>query len=81
MLPTLVRWWEYLRYPIALKWEQENEQDWDATHTGRGADHAAWGALLLMEATPRGGAPDDPAVVTIVMDLMKAFEKVQLYVV
>ena len=80
LLPTLIRWWEFLRYPIVLAWEKDHIHEWDATHSGKGAEHAAWHALLQHEAVDMGDdGPEQEAQFTLVMDLVKAFEKVQLY--
>ena len=31
LVPTLIRWWEALRAPEVVKWQQKYRVDWDAT--------------------------------------------------
>ena len=43
LFPTLIRWWEALRAPEVVKWQQKYRVDWDATD-GRngGAQRTVW---------------------------------------
>ena len=55
LLPTLLRWWEWLRAPVVQEWEKKRRRvKWDATE-GRngGAARTAWEALLEMERYTR----------------------------
>ena len=78
LLPSLIRIWEAIRAPELWKWEKDHEEDWNWCAEGRAAEDAAWEALLMMEG---GQLHSDEATVTIVMDLVKAFERVTLQAV
>ena len=36
LMPTLIRWWEALRAPEVVKWQQKYRVDWDATDVRNG---------------------------------------------
>ena len=76
LMPTLIRWWEALR---ALEWQQKYRVDWDAAD-GRngGAQQTVWEILLEVEIPSK---EEDLGAVALVLDLVKAFERVCLPVV
>ena len=71
----MIRIWEAIRAPVLWEWQRQNVEDWNWCAEGRAAEDAAWEALLLMEG---GQMHSDEATATVVMDLVKAFERVSL---
>ena len=50
LLPTLIRWWELLRTPVAQGWKKRSRVRRDAAEgSNGGAEGSAWDALLEME--------------------------------
>ena len=82
LLPTLIRWWEWLTAPIVQEWKKRSRAKCDATEgSNGGAVGSAWDALLDMDKYNYNVEELDQCAVTMVVDLAKAFEKVQLKVV
>ena len=47
---TLIRWWEALRAPEVVKWQQKYRVDWDGTDDRHGGvQQTAWEILMKME--------------------------------
>ena len=82
LMPTSIRWWEALRAPEVVKWQQKYRIDWDATD-GRngGAQRTMWEVLMEMERLNGKAKAEDQGAVALVLDLAKAFERVSLLVV
>ena len=82
LIPMLIRWWEALRAPEVVKWQQKCRLDWDATD-GRngGAQRTVWEVLMEMERFNGRAKAEDRGAVALVLDLAKAFERVSLLVV
>ena len=74
--PTMIRWWEALRTPEALRWQQRYRVGWDATD-GRngGAEGTVWETLLEMESFYYRASENDPGATALVLDLADAFER------
>ena len=82
LMPTLARWWEQLREPVVQEWKRKCARAWDWSGTGSGAEAAAWEALVAHEAdNSQSVDPDEEMEATIIVDLVKAFERVSLQVV
>ena len=63
-------------------WERDNAVDWDApTQEARGTEYTVWKALLELEPCEAETGPKKPGAVTMLIDLQKCFEPVQLTVV
>ena len=75
LLPTFIRWWEWLRAPAVVEWKGRHNVTWDASCGARMGDFAFLETLNLQEGHAGIGAT------TLVVDLAKAFEKVHLSVV
>ena len=78
LLLSLIRVWEALRMPYIRAWCRKHQREWDWCNEGKAGEDAVWETLLAQEAD---GNLDDPhAWVTAarVLDLVKAFEKVEL---
>ena len=67
-MPTLIRWWEALRAPEVAKWQLKYRVDWDATDGRNGAQQTV--SEMLFQGA-----------VALVLDLAKAFERVNIPVV
>ena len=81
MLASTIRLWEAARQPVLDAWNAANVRDWDAATQQGGAETTAWEALLLHKAVdPRACCDSSPAVTTIVLDLIKAFEPVEPWI-
>ena len=82
LMPTLIRWWEHLRAPEVVKWQQKYRVDWDATD-GRngGAQRTVWEVLMEMKRFNGRAKAEDQGAVALVLDLANAFERVSLPVV
>ena len=82
LMPMLIRWWEALRAPEVVKWQQKYRDDWDATD-GRngGAQRTVWEILLEVERFKCSAGEEDLGAVALVLDLAKAFERFSLPVV
>ena len=75
LLPSLIRVWEAIRAPVLWAWQRDHPEDWNWSSEGRAAEDAAWEALLHIEG---GQLHSEESTVSVVMDLVKAFERVQL---
>ena len=73
----MIRWWEALRAPEVVKWQQTYRIDWDATD-GRsgGAQRTVWEVLMEMESFHGQAGEEEPKAVVLVSDLAKALESV-----
>ena len=82
LMPTLIRWWEAVRAPEVVKWQQRYRIDWDATD-GRngGCQRTVLEILMEMERFKYRAGEEDLGAVALVVDLAKAFERVSLLVV
>ena len=61
LMPTLIRWWEALRAPEVVKWQQTYRVEWDATDDRNGG----------AQRTEREKIKE----LWLVLDLAKAFER------
>ena len=77
-MPTLVRLWEAARFPLVARWLRQVERDYDWARRGGSAEKAVWKQLVEEEAMALGEGPESQAVATVLLDLVKCFEKVQL---
>ena len=79
LLPTLIRWWEWLRAPEVERWQERRRVGWDATN-GRngGAERIAWATLLEMDRFDHRAGDMDQGAITLVLDLAEAFERASL---
>ena len=70
-----------MRAPEVAKWQQKYRVDWDATD-GRngGAQQTVWEILMEMERFKYRAGEEDLGAVTLVLDVVKAFERVSLLV-
>ena len=76
------RWWDALRAPEVAKWQQTYHVEWDATDERHGgAERIAWEILLEMERYKNHAAERDRGTIALVLDLAKAFERVNYLVV
>ena len=77
LLPTVIRWWEWLR-----AWYERHRVGFDATD-GRngGAVRTVWETLLEMERFDCRAGEMDQGAITLVLDLAEAFYRVSLPVV
>ena len=82
LVPTLIRWWEALRAPEVAKWQLKYRVEWDATG-GRngGAQQTVWEILMEMERFDGKAKEGEQGAGALVLDLVKAFERVSLSVV
>jgi len=79
LLPSTVRIWERLRRPVMHQWMQSQARDYDWAAVGKTAEAATWHQLVLSEGVDVStDSWDAPAVATVLLDLVKCFEKVQL---
>ena len=79
LLPSVVRLWERLRRPMITNWMQQQSRRYDWAAVGKTAEAAAWHQLVMSEGVD--ATCDDPsalAVTTVLLDLVKCSEKVQL---
>ena len=82
LISTMARWWEHLREPEVNQWKLKCAKAWDWSGTGSGAEAAAWEALVAHEADDITCTdPESEMEATVIMDLVKAFERVSLKVV
>ena len=79
LLPTLIRWWEGLRVTRGVRWQERHRVGWENTD-GRngGAERTVWETLLEMERFDNRAGEKDQGAITLVLDLVKAFERVSL---
>ncbi|CAK0816831.1 unnamed protein product, partial [Prorocentrum cordatum] len=64
--------------PIAKMWLRTVERDYDWARRGGSSEKAVWRHLVEEEGMALGEGPDGQAVATVLLDLVKCFEKVQL---
>ncbi|CAK0892615.1 unnamed protein product, partial [Prorocentrum cordatum] len=81
LLHTTIRIWEIMRAPYMTRWAEENQRSWDCTSFGKAAEDAARDALLSHEMDdPEGQSEELEATITAALDLIKAPERVSLFV-
>ena len=82
-MSTLARWWEQLREPQVQQWKLQCARAWDAAGSGTGgASAAAWEALFCYESDEhQSQSPEEEVEIAVIMDLVKAFERVSLDIV
>ena len=78
----MIRWWEWLRAPEVPRWQEGHRVGWDETD-GRngGAERTAWETFLEMDIFEDRSGEKEKGVITPVLDLPTAFERVSLPVV
>ena len=82
LLITMVRWWEWLRAPEVVKWQQRHHVRWDAAdNRNGGAERTVWETLLEMERFEQHTGEKGQGAFALVLDLAKAFERVCVPVV
>ena len=79
LLPTLIRWWESLTAPAVVECKGRHNVTWDGCSKYCGiAETVGWETLLEMETLDLQESQNSIGATTLVVDLAKAFEKVQL---
>ena len=79
LLPSLVRIWERMRRPIVSAWMQRQARNYDWAAVGKTAEDAAWQQLVRAEGVDcMQDEPNATAVTTVLLDMVKCFEKVRL---
>ncbi len=77
ILAGFVRWWEKVRKPLVLKWRTTVPRPYNWATKGRSSVGAVWRQSLYDEAAAASGQSS----ATLLLDLVKAFEMVQLRLV
>ncbi len=72
LFPSLIRIWMRMRRDLAQKWEREHARDYFYAGEAKGAQVAAWQQAFRAEAA----AQLDATYVQVLMDMVKAFERV-----
>ena len=82
LMLMLIRWWEALRASEVAKWQQKCRVDCDATD-GRngGVQRTVWEVLMKMDRFGGRAKAEDRGAVALVLDFVKAFERVSLLVI
>ena len=79
LLPSLIRLWETIRVPYMRRSLRANPREWDCCSPGQSSEGAVWETLLAHEADGAAECgPKDKVTATVIMDLVKAFERVEL---
>ena len=73
LLPSIVRLWMRIRLDVARVWQQEHERPYFYAGSLKGAEVAAWKQAARAELA---GASAMMAYVAVLLDLVKAFERV-----
>ena len=79
LLPTLIRWWEWLRCQDGRKGIVLGGTPLTDGRNG-GAEPSVWETLLEMERFDCRVGEKDQGAITLVLDLAKAFERASLLV-
>ena len=75
----LFRCWEALRCEGFKVWMQKHERSYDWARSGRSPEAAVWRQLLCIEGLDPGADQlSDPACVTVLLDIVKCFERLTL---
>ena len=78
----MIRWWRATRAAEVAKWRHKYRIEWDATdERDGGADRTVWETLLRMERFSYHAGERDQGAIALVLDLVKAFDRVSLPVV
>jgi len=78
LLPSLIRLWEAVRVPIMQDWLRQYPRAWDCCAAGNTCEGAVWETLLAHEADGIVDKPHQVVTATLIIDLVKAFERAQL---
>ena len=78
IMPSLIRLWEKIRLPIMKKWAATMARTYDWAAEGRSSVEAAWWQLLQAEALDAGDGPEAEGMITVLIDVVKCFDRVQL---
>ncbi len=80
VLAALVRLWEALRAEDFACWMQRHSREYDWACRGRSPEAAVWRQLLFAETLdPAADALTDKAHVTVLLDIVKCFERLTLH--
>jgi len=78
-LPSLIRLWEKIRYPLVARWDQRAARKYDWACAGGTAEMAVWTQLLEAEGLQEGDGPEVQGRAAALLDLVKCFERVRLH--
>ncbi len=74
ILPTIIRLWERARKPMIDEWRRSCRREYNWTEPGRGSEKSVWVQSIREEAARARG----DTTASVLVDLVKAFEKVAL---
>ena len=78
IMPSFIRLWEKIRGQEMQEWAKSAERQYDWGARGRSSQQAVWLQLLEEEAIVGGECASDDARLTILVDLVKCFDRVRL---
>ena len=78
-LPSLVRLWERVRYPVTAEWYRKAARDYDWACAGGTAEMAVWHQLLEQESLLPEEGPEAEGRLAALLDLVKCVERVRLH--
>ena len=74
-----MRVWERMRRPEMLCWMRSQEREYHWSNVGGTAETAVWQQLVHAESLDlKDDGADSEAMATVLLDLVKCFEKVRL---
>ncbi len=78
VLPSIIRHWEKAGLPLMKDWARGMSRTYDWAAEGRSSAEAVWWQLLRAESIPDENGPEAEGLVTLLLDIVKCFDRVGL---
>ncbi len=78
VMPSIIRLWEKTRLPLMKDWAVGMRRSYDWSGEGRSSQEAVWWQLLRAEGLEDNDGPEAEGLVTVLLDVVKCFDRVGL---